>query len=45
MALTIEIPYEAVHALRMAAAEVRAELKKELVGVGYSRGALAWQGG
>ena len=40
MARTIEIPDEAVQALRMPALEVQAELKKELAGVLYSRGAL-----
>ena len=37
----IEIPDEAVQALRMPAAEAQAELKKELAGVLYSRGALS----
>ena len=41
MALTIEIPDEAVQALRMPALEAQAELKKELAGVLYSRGALS----
>jgi predicted HTH domain antitoxin len=41
MELTIEIPDEAVQALRMPAPELQAELKKELAAVLYSRGALS----
>jgi predicted HTH domain antitoxin len=41
MALTIEIPDEAVEALRMPASEVRAELKKELAVALYAREALS----
>ena len=41
MTLTIEIPDEAVEALRMPASEVEAELKKELALVLYARGALS----
>jgi predicted HTH domain antitoxin len=41
MALTIEIPDEAMQALRLPAAEVRAELNKDLALALYSRGALS----
>lgn len=41
MALTIEIPDEAVRALRMPPTEVEAELKKELALALFSRGALS----
>jgi predicted HTH domain antitoxin len=41
MALTIEIPDEAVQAMRIPAAEVEGELKKELALVLYARSALS----
>ncbi|SPE63084.1 conserved hypothetical protein [Verrucomicrobia bacterium] len=41
MSLTIEIPDEAVRAMNIPAAEVEAELRKELAVVLYARGALS----
>jgi predicted HTH domain antitoxin len=41
MALSVEIPDEAVEALRIPVSEVRAELKKELAVALYARGALS----
>ena len=41
VALTIEIPDEAVEALRMPASEVESELKKELALALYARSALS----
>jgi predicted HTH domain antitoxin len=41
MALTIEIPEEAVRALKMPASEVQVELTKEIALALYSRGALS----
>jgi predicted HTH domain antitoxin len=41
MALTIEIPDEAVRAMRMTDSEARAELRKELALALYCRGALS----
>jgi predicted HTH domain antitoxin len=41
MALTVEIPDEAINALRIPASEVEVELKRELALALYARGALS----